>query len=132
MTAKKQTYTGINIQAPIARMILEGIKTIETRTYPIPAAYRGQKMIVIETPGPKGKFKARMIGFVTFGASFEYLTEKAFYADSAKHCVTPDSPWHWVEGKRKFGWPVLEVKLWSEPKPKPKGSGIVYCTHITL
>lgn len=48
---KKRTLCGINIQFPISQLIVDGSKTIETRTYPIPDHYIGKEMILIETPG---------------------------------------------------------------------------------
>ena len=131
MTEKK-SYTGINIQHPISQLILKGEKTIETRKYPIPKQYVGQKMVIIETPGKQGKFKARMIGFVTFGDSFEYKTEKEFYKDSKKHCVTPDSIWMWVDGQKKFGWPVLKVENFKKQLPLQKRAGIKFSKGILL
>jgi hypothetical protein len=120
----KKEYTGINIQYPISQMILNGEKTIETRTYPIPKQYINQKMVIIETPGKTGKFKARMIGFVTFDESFEYKNEKEFYKDSKKHCVTPDSIWKWDKRKKKFGWPVLAIEKFTESLSPPIKRGI--------
>lgn len=113
-------------------MILNGEKIIETRKYPIPKDYINQKMVIIETPGKKGKFKARMIGFVTFGGSFEYQSSKEFYKDSKKHCVTPDSIWQWVDDQKKFGWPVLSVEIFKESLPLQKRAGIKFSKGILL
>ena len=132
MAKQKTTYSGINIQCPIAELILSGKKTIETRTYPIPDHYVGQKMIVIETPGKSGKFKARMVGFVVFGDSFEYKSERAFYKDSDRHCVTRDSEWKWIDGVPKYGWPVASVEKWESPLPLQKRAGIKFSTGILL
>jgi len=129
---KKKIYTGINIQYPISQMILNGDKVIETRTYPIPENYINRKMIIIETPGKQGKFKARMIGFVTFGESFEYTSKKEFYKDSDKHCVIPNSIWKWEEGKKKFGWPVLNIQKFKKELPLQKRSGIKFSKGIML
>ena len=73
-----------------------------------------------------------MIGFVVFGESFEYKSEKAFYKDSEKHCVTPDSMWKWVEGKKKFGWPVLKTEMFKKPLALQKRAGIKYSKGIVL
>lgn len=129
---EKKTYTGINIQYPISEMILSGKKTIETRKYRIPKEYINQKMVIIETPGKQGKFKARMVGFVIFGDSFEYDSKKDFYKDTPKHCVTPDSIWQWQEGVKKFGWPVLKIQKFKTPLPLQKRSGIKYSKDIVL
>ena len=128
----KKTYTGINIQYPISQLIIEGKKTIETRTYPIPSKYVNEKLIIIETPGKNGKFKSRMIGFIIFGESFQYKDKNDFYTDSRNHCVTPDSDWKWVDGKSKFGWPIREIVKFTKPLPLKKRSGIKFSTGIIL
>jgi hypothetical protein len=128
---KRIKYTGINIQFPISQLILEGSKTIETRTYPIPKAFIGKEMIIIETPGKGRDTKARMIGTVVFGESFKYKSKKSFYEDSTKHSVTPDSPWKWVD-KPKWGWPILKVKKIDRPFLAPKKKGILYTHGIEL
>lgn len=123
---------GINIQAPIARLILEGKKTVETRTYQIPRAYIGSWMVVIETPGVTGRFTARMIGLVRFGESFEYPNRESFYAHSHLHLVKPDSCWKWKDGVSKFGWPVDDVAIFDKPLALKKRSGIRYSKGIIL
>lgn len=91
----KKTYTGINIQWPISELILSGQKTIETRTYPIPKKYLNQEMLMIETPGKNGKFKARIVAIIKFTDCFRYKNKKDFYKDSHKHFVTSSSEWAW-------------------------------------
>ena len=54
--------TGINIQSPWSRLLIEGDKCVETRSYPIPEKYVGEDLGLIETPGKDGDFKARIIG----------------------------------------------------------------------
>ena len=125
-------YAGINIQYPISRLILEGTKIIETRTYPIPPAYIGKEMVLIETPGKEGKFKARMVGLVTFGESFKYPSERAFYRDSARHCVDRKSPWAWAPDRPKWGWPVLSVRAFNREIPLKRRSGIRYAKDILV
>lgn len=129
---KNLTYTGINIQFPISRLILTGQKTIETRLYSIPESYIGQKLLIIETPGPAGDFKARVVGFIVFGPSFKYSSAKEFYQDSKKHCVTPESPWHWTEGLNKWGWPIEFVEEFKKSKPAPAKKGIKFTKDIDL
>lgn len=129
---RNQTYTGINIQFPISSLILTGQKTIETRLYPIPESYIGKKLLIIETPGPAGDFKARVVGFIVFGLSFKYNSAKDFYRDSKKHCVTPDSPWCWTEGLNKWGWPIVYVEAFKKSKPAPSKKGIKFTKDIDL
>ncbi len=129
---RNRIVTGINIQYPISRLILNGEKTIETRTYPIPEQYINKEMAIIETPGKDGDFKARIIGTLVFGKSFCYASKGEFYKDDKKHCVTPDSPWKWEDGKPKWGWPILTVKALSKPRPAPEIKGIKFTKNILL
>lgn len=131
MDAKKQRVVGINIQYPISRLILDGSKTVETRTYAIPPSYVGQTMAIIETPGAKGHFAARIVGIIVFGESFKYESKAAFYKDVARHKVTPDSPWRWGD-KPKFGWPILKVSRFKTPKPAPANKGIRYTANLEI
>ena len=106
---EKKLYTGINIQWPISQSILSERKTIETRTYPLPLKYLNQEMLLVETPGAKGKFKARIIAIIKFTACFKYKSKKSFYEDYYQHLVDKESPWAWRD-KEKYGWKVEVVK----------------------
>ncbi|MFK7827268.1 MAG: hypothetical protein AB8G05_24200 [Oligoflexales bacterium] len=125
-------YCAINIQYPMSQLILSGKKTIETRKYPIPEQYIGKELLIIETPGKNGKFKARIVGKVIFGASFEYEAKKAFYEDQKRHCVTKDSIWAWKSDSAKFGWPVEKIELFPSPLPAPVKKGIKFTKNVTL
>jgi hypothetical protein len=124
-------FTGINIQWPISEHILNGDKTIETRTYPVPEKHLGVEMLLIETPGKHGKFKARIVAIIKFTDCFEYHTKKDFYNDSARHCVTRSSIWAWKDGP-KFGWKVQVIKKISPPILAPSKKGIKYTNNIEL
>lgn len=104
----RKRLPGINIQFPISQLILSGDKTVETRTYPLPANYVNQPLYLVETPGKEGKFASRVVAIVRFGEPFLYKNEEEFYADHKRHKVDPKSPWRWNE-KAKWGWPILEV-----------------------
>lgn len=129
---KRRLIPGINIQWPISELIMNRKKIIETRTYPLPEHLIGKELAVIETPGRKGKFKARVIGVVKFQRSFQYKTKKDFYADSAKHCVTPESEWKWVASKQKWGWPVTVVAKLNAPTLPPKSRGIIFASNCSV
>ena len=62
---------GINMQQPWARMILDGQKTVEARTYEL-TTYLNEDLWIIETLGNAHTFVARIIGIVRFGSSFQY------------------------------------------------------------
>jgi len=121
---------GINVRYPWSQYLIEGKKTIETRTYPIPTKFIGQEMAIIETPG-KEKFRARVVGIIVFGESFEYKTRKEFYGDADRHFVSADSEYAWKVGK-KFGWPVVRVERKERELPEGFRRGIVYARDVPV
>lgn len=126
----KETLPGLNIQFPISREILSGKKSIETRTYPIPKAYLGKTLFLVETPGRNGQFKARVVAKIRFSDCFKYPSKAAFYRDSSRHLVTPDSPWAWQD-KAKWGWVIESVEALETAFPAGK-IGIKYTLGIRL
>lgn len=113
MSVKK--LPGLNVQAPWARLLLEGQKTIETRTYPLPEKYRGQDLWLIETPGRLGKFKARVIGVIRFSDCMQYGSAVEFYAESDLHLIEARAKdYGWQAGVPKFGWIIVSVKKTTE------------------
>jgi len=126
-------YTGINIQYPVSRTIMDRSKSIETRTYRLPKRLEGKKVVLIETPGKTGKFKARMIGFVVFGPSFEYKDAEHFYQDTPRHGVGRENDqFKWDPKKGKHGWPILSVIMFKYTIPGPAKKGIVYAKDIEI
>jgi hypothetical protein len=126
-----KTYTGINIQYPISRLILEGTKTIETRTYPIPKKFIGKELVFIETPGKQGNFKSRAIAIIKFDESFLYKSKDQFLKDITQHRVESGSKWAWDDSKQKWGWPIIEVKMIT-PKTIKNRLGIKYTNGIKI
>lgn len=124
-------YTAINIQYPISELILSGEKTIETRTYPIPKKYIGVPLLVVETPGKNGDFKARIVGIIQFQESFKYKDKKAFYKDESKHKVNPTSPWRW-DKKAKWGWPIKSIKRFKKSQVAEFKKGIIFTAGVRL
>lgn len=124
-------YDGLNIQNPISELIADGRKTIETRTYPISKKYINKELILIETPGLKGNFKARAIAIIKITDCFKYPSKKKFYEDADKHFVTPNSPWAWKD-KEKYGWRVEVIRTISPPQIITIPKGIIYTKNICL
>ena len=132
MSQFRDFYPGLNVQFPISRLILDGSKTIETRTYPLPKAYVEKEIILIETPGKKENFKARMIAIVVFGESFKYKSKRNFYLDQKSHHVSPSSQWRWQPEKPKWGWPVLSVRRLPVEQLAPSNRGIKFSKEIEV
>ena len=128
----KRTLPGLNIQFPISSLIVNGTKTIETRTYPLPRHYIGVDLALIETPGKSKEFKARIIAIIRFGEPFKYKTKKEFYADVKNHFVDEISPWAWTDEKGKWGWPVTKVKKLAKPIMAKQPLGIKFTKDIQL
>ena len=127
-----KTIAGLNIQYPISRLILNGQKTIETRTYPIPAKYVGVEMAIIETPGRDRSFEARVVGLIQFSGCFKYKSKKEFYEDSHRHFVTEDTAWKWESKKPKWGWQISRVTVFKNSMKAPAKRGIVYTQNVAL
>ncbi|MCB9093346.1 MAG: ASCH domain-containing protein [Halobacteriovoraceae bacterium] len=123
--------TGINIQHPISELIVEGKKTIETRTYAIPPHLLNKEIALIETPGKTGKFKARIIAVIKFTKCYQFKTKKEFYSKSREHCVEKGSPWEWVDGE-KWGWDVEVVKRLKSPQAISKRKGIKFTKDVEV
>lgn len=128
----RSSYPGLNVQYPISQMILDGSKTIETRTYPLPKDLVGKQMAMIEAPGPTGTFRARVVALIIFGDSFQYQSKAHFYRDTSKHRVTPSSPWKWRNEKGKWGWPIIEIRPLDNFVPAPKKRGIIFTKTVCL
>ena len=125
--------TGINIQTPWSYLLISKIKSVETRTYPLPEKYAGEELALVETPGKNGKFKSRIIGTITFSHSFKYPNKKAWEDDYNRHCVAVDDPiYNWKDDKPKYGWVVSTVKKFDKPVDIRKRKGIIFTTGIQL
>jgi hypothetical protein len=133
--------TGINIQTPWSELLINAIKSVETRTYPLPDKYAGETLALIETPGRYGKFKSRIIGTITFSHSFKYRDQKAWQDDYNRHFVAVDDPiYGWVPndpffalgGKSKYGWVVSQVKKFEKPVDITQRKGIIFTTGLKL
>ena len=123
--------SGINIQWPISTLILSGEKTIETRTYPLPEKYLNQEMVMIETPGRNGNFKARAVAIIKFTGCFAYKNKTDFYNDYSRHLVTKDSDWAWKD-KAKWGGIGEVISLIEPPVTQLQRGGIVYRNNVNL
>lgn len=124
----KLTLPALNVQAPWAELILSGKKTIETRRYPLPKAYQGHEMYIIETPGRLKGVKRKIVGIVKFSYSFQYQSRQHFYQDRDKHHVGPTSNFAWKapDKTKRWGWVVETVRRCQGEVPHTKKCGIVF------
>ena len=120
---------GINIQAPWSTFLINGVKTVETRSYPLPKKYEGIELALIETPGKTGRFKSRIIGTITFSHSFKYKDQLQWDMDYNRHRVLSDDPlFDWNDDKPKYGWAVSNIVKFNDPVDPPKKRGIVFAS----
>ena len=125
--------TGINIQTPWSELLINEVKSVETRSYPLPEKYVGEEIALIETPGRYGRFKARIIGTITFSHSFKYPDQRAWQDDYNRHCVAVDDPvYNWKDDKPKYGWVVSKVTKFDKPLDIRKRKGIIFTSGIKL
>ncbi len=119
-------------------MLLLGQKTVETRSYALPARHKGCPLALIETPGPLGHkvagiSKARIIGIIVFKESFQYKTKKSWVADHERHLVDIDDPtFGYDSSKPKWGWVVSKILPLTRPAPAPEKKGIVFTNNCII
>jgi len=118
--------TGINIQTPWSQLLINSDKCVETRSYTLPDKYIGEELFLIETPGKRGKFKARIIGTITFSHSFKYNSSQEWAGDYNRHRVEKDSIFGWNEDKDKYGWVVSDIVKFEEYIKAPSNKGVIF------
>lgn len=122
---------GLELQKPFSTLLLSGAKTVETRSYPLPAALIGQRISILETQEGAacisaladevmaGDSAVRLIGTVTFSSCFAYASVAEFAADEARHLVPRDSPYMWSKDRIVFAWVVGSADLYEQPAATP-------------
>ena len=131
---RTSSIAGVNIQYPWSQLLLSGEKTVETRKYSLPKRYAGVPLAIIETPGKhKPKFRARIVGVITFSHSIEYKSAKEWAADQQRHRVSVDDPvFRYKTGEPKYGWIVKNVTKLAQPVRPPAKRGIVFALSCKI
>jgi hypothetical protein len=125
--------TGINIQSPWSRLLINKDKIVETRSYPLPEKYKNQELAIIETPGKYGRFKSRIIGTITFSHSFKYENKDEWLNDYSRHLVDKnDEDYGWKYYKPKYGWIVSNITKLKQSISPPKRRGIVFANNCRV
>jgi hypothetical protein len=125
--------TGLNVQTPWSFLLINGDKSVETRSYPLPKRYEGVELALIETPGKYGRFKSRIIGTITFSHSFQYPDKQVWEADYNRHKVKEDDEFYgWNPDKNKYGWVVSNITKFDQPIPAPKTKGIIFTKNCKV
>ena len=134
-------------------MILDGLKTVEARTYKL-TGYLNEDLWIIETPGKgrrgesyigvNGKLTkhghsptsvARIIGIVRFGSSFQYTDLAHWHNDEESHRIPEGSFFDWQGPKSKktpkmYGWKVTSAQALVVPQQRPDKKGMIGCKAI--
>jgi len=123
---------GLNVRSPWSTLLINGQKTVETRSYRLPQRLEGVELALIETPGKSAKFKSRIIGTITFSGCIQYSSKEQWESDESRHKVdTNDMLYAWKD-KPKFGWIVQSVKKFKNPVDPPTKRGIIYAKDCLL
>jgi len=117
-TPEKRRY-GLELQLPYSELLLTGAKTIETRTYPLPANLLYHHILIVESPAGEEGHSAlpsvvrnttgdadegpKIVGSVVFSECFVYENEQDWIADADKHLVPPGSAYDWAPARSAAG-----------------------------
>lgn len=123
---------GLEVQEPFCGMLLAGRKSVETRSYALPAALLGRPVELVRSGEgvagssavpdavPAGTTGLAVVGRVVFAACERYESEAAWLADAERHRVPADSPYRWSEESPVYAWTVREVAVAPAPLPVPQ------------
>ncbi len=117
---------GLNVQSPWSALLINGQKTVETRSYTLPKRLERVELALIETPGKLAKFKSRIIGTITFSSFVQYSSKEQWESDESRHKVSINDKTYGWKDKPKFGWIVKSVKKFENPVDPPAKRGIIY------
>jgi len=109
--------TGVYINdssQPFTDQILKGEKTIETRDNTRLDSAIGKRIGIVRS-GKKGG--SVVVGYATIGERVDYNTEEDFRADEDLHLVKEGTQYDIKEGKKKYGYTMVDVV--EEPNPYP-------------
>ena len=124
---------GLNIQIPWSFLLINGEKSVETRSYALPSKYEGVPLALIETPGKHGRFKSRIIGTITFSHSFQYPDKQSWIDDYNRHKVEEgDEFCYWNKNKKKYGWVVSNIEKFDKPVAAPDKKGIIFTKNCKV
>jgi len=121
---------GLNVRSPWSSLLINGHKTVETRSYALPKRLEGVELALIETPGKSAKFKSRIIGTITFSGCIQYSSKEQWQSDESRHKVDiNDKLYGWKSDKPKFAWVVQLVNKFENPIDPPAKRGIIYAKN---
>jgi hypothetical protein len=123
---------GLNVRSPWSALLINGQKTVETRSYRLPTRLEGVELALIETPGKSAKFKSRIIGTITFSSCIQYSSKEQWQEDNGRHKVSINDMTYGWKDKPKFGWIVQSVKKFKNSIDPPAKRGIIYARDCNI
>ena len=120
---------GLNVQSPWSTLLINGQKSVETRSYRLPQRLEGVELALIETPGKSAKFKSRIIGTITFSSCVQYSSKEQWVSDNSRHKVDINDKLYGWKDNPKFGWVVQSVNKFENPVDPPAKRGIIYAKN---
>ena len=110
----------LEVQQPWADLLLNGEKTVETRTYPFPPWLWGDKIDVLQaaegTPGVSavpdsvysGDPRFQLAGWIEVQKCFKYASREEWASDTDRHRVPIDEAgaYGWSDDRDLYGWVV--------------------------
>ena len=114
---------GLELQQPFSSLVLDGSKTVETRSYELPQNLLYKHILIIESKAGEDGVSGignlcenntkddaaegadeqeeypRIVGSVVFGECFEYHTERMWNEDQQKHAVPVGSYYSWPRAR---------------------------------
>lgn len=127
-----KVLSGLNVQEPWASLLINGQKSVETRSYALPKKYEGVELALIATPGKKRNFKSKIIGTIIFSHCFQYKNLDEWIQDSNRHCIEPNSKYYWNVTKQKYGWVVSNVTKFNNAIDPPILRGIIFVNNCVI
>ena len=123
----------LEVQFPYSRLILNGKKSIETRSYPLPDDLRGTRIFLLESlPGEDGVSRLgdniagsqeglSLVGEIFISKFKEYVSENEWGSDRGEHMVPKESIYEWAptESGRRYGWIIERVVPYEIALPVP-------------
>ena len=124
----------LNVQHHWACLLLQGVKTVEVRTWPL-GRRQGEEHWIEETWGgkkPRG-FKIFLVGVITFKDDFQYTYYSHFRSDELRHQIPAGSPFDWDVAQTPvlYGWTVDDVCRLVKPLPAAAIKGGIGAKPVT-
>ena len=122
----------LELQPPYSKLIIDGIKLIETRRYKLPQHLLYQPILLLQSTKGIDAVSAlpdqieanddslSILGEIFIEEVFQYNSIDQYNEDRNLHCVPLDSSYNYVEGCELFGWRISSVVKYDKEMNNPK------------